>query len=416
MINLGETMRYLSLFSGIEAASVAWAPLGWTCVGVAEIEPFPCRLLAHYYPDVPNLGDIREITEEQILALGSIDIVIGGFPCQDLSIAGKRKGLKNEDGSITRSGLFFDAMRIVRWSKARFCLLENVPGIYSSNGGRDFAAVVGELLGVEFNVPRGGWKNTGVAASDRGLLEWSTLDAQWFGVPQRRRRMFALADFGDWTRRPPILFDAESLRGDPPPSREKGEKATGTLGARADLSRGAQDAACGHMIVMATGQPNAEILYDKSPTITCAHEQPIVYALSGNVIGRKPEHGGNGIGCDDSGVSYTLTRTDQHAIACCYRTNAAGQVMNQGDVTATITTFTDPTQQFITCAVRESTADKQQFITCAYGVGESPDLAHCRRRDASKADKHESTTYILQEMAIRRLTPLECERLQGFPD
>ena len=88
-------MRYLSLFSGIEAASQAFIPLGWECVGVAEIEPFPCKVLAHHYPDVPNLGSVTEITKEQIESLGHIDLVVGGFPCQDLSIAGKRKGLQN---------------------------------------------------------------------------------------------------------------------------------------------------------------------------------------------------------------------------------------------------------------------------------------------------------------------------------
>lgn len=106
-------MRFLSLFSGIEAASAAWIGLGWECVGVAEIETFPCKLLAHYYPDVPNLGSVTNITKEQIEALGRIDLVVGGFPCQDLSVAGKRKGLRNEDGSATRSGLFLPQCKLL---------------------------------------------------------------------------------------------------------------------------------------------------------------------------------------------------------------------------------------------------------------------------------------------------------------
>ena len=106
-------MRYLSLFSGIEAASVAFLPLGWECVAVAEIEKFSCAVLAHHYPDVKNLGDITKITEDQIKALGPIDLIVGGFPCQDLSVAGKRKGLTCEEtGLNTRSGLFYEAMRI----------------------------------------------------------------------------------------------------------------------------------------------------------------------------------------------------------------------------------------------------------------------------------------------------------------
>ena len=105
-------MRYLSLFSGIEAATVAWEFLGWEAVGFAEFEDFPKAVLKYHYPNVPELGDVTKITKEQIIALGHIDIVVGGSPCQDLSIAGKRAGLKHDDGSATRSGLFDEQMRI----------------------------------------------------------------------------------------------------------------------------------------------------------------------------------------------------------------------------------------------------------------------------------------------------------------
>ena len=220
-------MRYLSLFSGIEACSVAWAPLGWECVAVAEIEPWPSRVLAHHYPDVPNLGDVTKVTEEQIAALGRIDVVVFGSPCQDLSVAGKRKGL---DGA--RSGLFFTAMQIVGWARqwcdCRFALWENVPGAFSSNKGRDFAAVVDAMAGLEgTGVPPKGWGTEGCALGAEAMVEWSTLDAQWFGVAQRRRRVFALADFGDWRNRPPILLEPESLRGNSAPRREAGEDVAG---------------------------------------------------------------------------------------------------------------------------------------------------------------------------------------------
>lgn len=221
-------MRFLSLFSGIEAASVAWEPLGWECVGVAEIEPFPCAVLSHHYPAVPNLGSVTDITEEDIKNLGQIDLVVGGFPCQDLSVAGKRKGLRNDDGTTTRSGLFFDAMRIVQWARehggCRFLLVENVPGLFSSNQGRDFAEVVGEMAGCRYDVPDNGWQNTGVCLGSEGMVEWCVLDAQWFGVAQRRRRVFALADFGEWADRPPLLFERHSLSGDSAPSRQAGER------------------------------------------------------------------------------------------------------------------------------------------------------------------------------------------------
>ena len=234
-------MRFLSLFSGIEAASVAWLPMGWECVAVAEIEPFCCAALTHYYPSVPNLGSVTEITKQQVQDLGHIDVVVFGFPCQDLSVAGKRKGLKDDDGTPTRSGLFFNAMRIVEWSGARWALAENVPGLFSSNGGRDFAAVVGEMAGADIDVPQEGWQNTGVATGESGLVEWCVLDAQWFGVPQRRRRVFLVRDTGDWRSRPPLLFDSESLSGNPPPSREAGAGVAHTLARGACGSHGRYD-------------------------------------------------------------------------------------------------------------------------------------------------------------------------------
>ena len=149
-------MRYLSLFSGIEAVSNAWHDFG-TPVGFSEIEPFPCAVLAHHYPDIPNLGDVTQITEDQIKALGAIDIVVFGSPCQDLSVAGKRKGLINADGNITRSGLFFNAINIAQWARkhcgCRFALWENVPGAFSSNKGADFAQVVSLMAGLDDLAP-----------------------------------------------------------------------------------------------------------------------------------------------------------------------------------------------------------------------------------------------------------------------
>jgi DNA (cytosine-5)-methyltransferase 1 len=229
-------MRYLSLFSGIEAASVAWKPLGWECVGVAEIEPFPCAVLKHHYPDVPNLGDITKVTQDQIEALGRIDLVVGGFPCQDLSVAGKRKGMTNADGSLTRSGLFFTAMHIIEWAKPRWVVVENVPGLFSSNKGRDFGSVVGELAGVEIGVPADGWQNSGVAVGPKGLVEWTVLDAQFVrvesrprAVPQRRRRVFVVRDSGNWGNRPPLFLNSESLQRNTPPRREAGKGFTHSI-------------------------------------------------------------------------------------------------------------------------------------------------------------------------------------------
>jgi site-specific DNA-cytosine methylase len=227
-------VRFVSLFSGIEAASAAWAPLGWECAAVAEIEPFPCAVLAHHYPGVPNLGDVTKISEKAVRALGPIDVVVAGFPCQDVSIAGKRKGFKNADGSATRSGLFWDAMRFVQRARQfcglRWLVLENVPGLFSSHAGRDFGAVVGAMAGCGFDVPRDGWRSAGCAAGPHGLVEWSVLDAQFRGLAQRRKRVFLVADFGDWAGRPPVLLERESMLGDPAPGREARKGSAGGAG------------------------------------------------------------------------------------------------------------------------------------------------------------------------------------------
>lgn len=219
-------MRYISLFSGIEAATVAWHPLGWECVAVSEIDPFASALLALKYPGVPNLGDVTKVTELDIARLGAVDLVVFGSPCQDLSLAGKREGLAG-----ARSGLFFAAVEIVRWTRVwggcRFALWENVCGAFSSNKGRDFAAVVDALAGVDGTpVPPKGWGTEGCAVGTEAMVEWSVLDAQWFGVAQRRRRVFALADFGDWSNRPPILLEPQGVRGDSAPIRAAGAGVT----------------------------------------------------------------------------------------------------------------------------------------------------------------------------------------------
>lgn len=220
-------MRYLSLFSGIEACTVAWKPLGWECVAVAEIEPFPCAVLAHHYPNVPNLGDVTKITEQQIKELGQIDLVVFGSPCQNLSVAGNRKGLQGES-----SGLFYEAIRLIQYARkhcgTRFALWENVPGAFLSNKGDDFREVVRELsANRDINTPENGWGNTGVALGENGLVEWRVLNAQYFGLAQRRKRVFAIVDFGNWMDRPPILLEPKSLCGNTPPSRETGQDTTG---------------------------------------------------------------------------------------------------------------------------------------------------------------------------------------------
>lgn len=422
----------MSLFSGIEACSVAWHPLGWECVGVSEIEPFPCAVLAYHYPNTPNLGDVTQITEEQIKALGSIDVVVGGSPCQDLSVAGKRKGMINADGTITRSGLFYNQYNIFKWAQkrcgARFLLWENVPGAFSSNKGADFASVVSLMAGLDdLAPPENGWGGEGIALGDNGLLEWCTLDAQHFGVAQRRRRVFALLDAGDWRNRPPILLERESLRGNTAPSRSEGQEitrcprsslasgkpTTGTLMANAGtkLWLGNQEVFSG----------DYRILHQVTDTLTSngdAHsgfrdEKGLVlntaYGIPGNWIGRKPENGGNAIEPMHN-VAPCLTKTDIHGVAHpVVLMDQGGSAMNVLE-DGTVGTLRRETHGHEPCIVA---AFKGGQGSSAGGIGYDE---HTSPTLTSAESGSNRTPALLQNMAVRRLTPIECERLQGFPD
>lgn len=181
-------MRYATVCSGIEAPSQAWHSLGWEPVFFSEIEKFPSAVLAHHYPNVPNLGDMTKIKASEYH--GAIDLFCGGTPCQSFSLAGLRKGLADPRGNLMLS-----FVGIIAKMRPRWIIWENVPGVLSSNSGRDFGTFLGALgqLGYGF--------------------AYRILDAQFFGVAQRRRRVFVVGYFGDW--RPPaaVLFEPESLRG-----------------------------------------------------------------------------------------------------------------------------------------------------------------------------------------------------------
>ena len=230
-------LTYATVCSGIECMSAAVAPLGgWRPVFFSEIEPFPCALLKHRYPTVPNLGDMTKIKAEKIgeekwritngtdaveLA-GRLGCLAGGTPCQDVSVAGKRAGMA--EGSGTRSSLAFHFARLCRELQPRWVLWENVPGVLTSNGGRDFAhfaRAVGEC----------GYS-----------LAYRVLDAQWVrvdglprGVPQRRRRVWLVGHLGDdWRTPAEVLFEPQGVRGDSPPRRVTGQGASGAAGGGAE--------------------------------------------------------------------------------------------------------------------------------------------------------------------------------------
>jgi len=414
-------MRFLSVCSGIEAASVAWNPLGWKAVAFSEIEPFPCALLAHHYPDTPNWGDMTKYKEWPDV---SIDLLCGGTPCQSFSVAGLRKGLDDPRGNLM---LTFGA--IAAKYRPKWLVWENVPGVLSSNGGRDFGSFLG-LLGV---------LGYGFA--------YRVLDAQYFGVAQRRRRVFVVGCLGDWRSAAAVLFERHSLQGHPAPSRKAG-KAAPTIPSRSTAGGGlGTDFDCdGGVITMAHGQGGAEIGFDRGPTLTCNHEAPIAaYPVGVTIHGTDPtvqkvasydelaqclraRTPGN---IDNSSTTVVQQPVAFQDTADCL-TAAYGTKWN-GNASATNGSLfvAQPVAYGIRTANTSSNGwgiqeECTHTLDCAQGVavavalrgregGATAELGdevqNCLRASGGGGDK----PHVLHAMQVRRLTPVECEALQGFP-
>lgn len=265
-------VRYISVFSGIEAATVAWEPLGWEPVAFCEIDTFPSAVLAHRFPNVPNLGDITRVDWSEYY--GEVDLIVGGSPCQSFSIAGKREGLKGE------SGLMFEYIRAVREVMPRYFIWENVPGALSCEKGAAFGQLLREMDALGYG------------------LAWRVLDAQFFDVAQRRERVFLVGCLGDAERAAEILFEQESLRWDSTSSREKREE----LAARAKRGAGGSFLPINTMV-----------------------------ATRGGKLGR-----GTGFGIGENGeAQFTLSTAHSHGVAYCINTLdvpavAAGFKYHQG--------------------------------------------------------------------------------------
>ena len=411
-------MKYLSLCSGIEAATVAWHPLGWEAVAYSEIERFPSEVLAHHYPSTPNLGDMTKFKEWSIES--DVDVLVGGTPCQSFSVAGLRKGLDDPRGN-----LMLTYLAIAKQYRPNWLVWENVPGVLSSNGGRDFGSFLG-----------------GLAECGYGFA-YRVLDAQYFGVAQRRRRVFVVGYLGDWRAAAAVLFERHSLSGHPAPSREKREgvasstrtgASVGSLCARTGQSISVQDAAQGHLMqwppeIAPTidahfgnkqGLENQHIngggeclplvskcLITKNrmdaetetliPT-TGGHFSCEPIALAENTIGRKPENGGNGDGFTDGGPMYTLNATGVHGVA--QPIAFSGQMSNpQTDVDMT-----------------QTLQAKNPMAVCLMDQGGSVMNIENDMTGTLRRETHGHEPVVMQAMAVRRLTPVECERLQGFPD
>jgi len=324
-------------------------------------------VLAERWPAVPNLGDVNDVTEWDIQALGHIDVVIFGSPCQDLSIAGKQKGLTGE-----RSGLFHVGLSIARWARPRWILWENVFGAFSSCAGRDFATVVGAMAGCDVTVPPKGWGNEGAVVGQEAMVEWSTLDAQWFGVAQRRRRVFALADFGDWRSRRPVLLEPESLRGDSAPSRSAGQGATGSPAAGAGVDGVLPP------VAMCLNAGGVNRLDAESQTLIAFHHNAQVDQMN----------------------------FDPHTAACCEVVKQAAVCLT-GQVTHALNTCNNGKGSSEDGTGRGTPIVAVDFYNGDIAAEAATLRVHC---------EYSCGQGVIVGPSVRRLTEIECERLQGFPD
>ena len=415
-------MKYGSICSGIEAATAAWHPLGWEASFFSEIEKFPRQVLAHHYPDVPLHGDFTTIQDKDY---DPIELLVGGTPCQSFSVAGLRKGLSDERGNLT-----LEFIRLAQRLRPRWLVWENVPGVLSIDKGRSFGSFLG-----------------GLAECGYGFA-YRVLDAQYFGVPQRRRRVFVVGYLGDWRPAAQVLFEREGLQGDITPCRETREDLAKCLAARAG-SRHRED---GDTFVASTlkgegwdasedgtGRQNL-IVSSTGETAHCLNaggmgrqdfETETMIAIQGSMIGRSDDAGPNGSGYDDTGACFTLTKTDVHAVA--FQSYASStQSLNPDVVTPTLDVSKAggaavAFAQNQMGEVREgevfntlntnSNASGRNTPMVAIGWSEEltaqEGLAGTIQRGGN-GGRHEGVMTCSRQ--VRRLTPVECERLQGFPD
>jgi DNA (cytosine-5)-methyltransferase 1 len=328
-------MKFLSVCSGIEAASVAWNPIGWEAVGFSEIEPFPCAVLKHHYPSVPNFGDMTKFKEWPD---ATIDVLCGGTPCQSFSVAGLRKGLDDPRGN-----LMLTFLAIAKRYRPSWVVWENVPGVLSSNGGRDFGSFLG-----------------GLAECGYGFA-YRVLDAQYFGVAQRRKRVFVVGYLGDWHRAAAVLFEQHSLQGHPAPSRQTRQRVAPTVTNGPPFSRTENERV----------ECDALVSHEVAPTID---------ASFGRLHGCSGQDANHGHG---------------HLISMCL--NAGGQQRLDAESETLI-----PTIGGI-------------FSAQAFDWQSGGDSRGLDPKPTAQLQACQVPAVMQTSMQVRRLTPEECEALQGFP-
>lgn len=385
-------MKYLSVCSGIEAASVAWSSLGWDPVAFSEIEPFPSAVLAERFPDIPNLGDMTNYEEWN---LPTIDLLVGGTPCQSFSVAGQRKSLGDDRGNLC---LFF--CRIADKFNPQWVLWENVPGVLSSRDNA-FGCFLGELCGADSPLLRDGrWPDCGVVCGPRRTVAWRVLDAQWFGVAQRRRRVFVLASRGyrNFRCANVLLPVGEGLPGYFEKSGGKRDQVAGLVGKSSQESMFVGDYSsynCGY-----GGRFNSSLGIsrgDISPTLVS--KGPAIVCMAGNTIGRSLHNGGNGRGYSTDGVSYTLTTSDIHCV--CYENHGQDSRVKE---------LKDGVSNTISAKMGTGGGNVNIVLHILQDPVSDENVAPCL------SGANQANIGIFNGSLVRKLMPVECERLQGFPD
>lgn len=381
-VNDNKALRFLSVCSGIEAASVAWNPLGWQAVAFSEIEKFPSAVLAHHYPDVPNLGDFTKIDTS---ALGRVDILCGGTPCQAFSIAGARRSLEDARGNLTLAFVEL-AHELATGNGLRNAVWENVPGVISTKDNA-FGCFLAGLVGADDTLlpPYGHkWPNAGMVAGPRARAAWRFLDAQYFGLAQRRKRVIVIADFGNGADPAAVLFERKSLSGNTPPRRETGQNVAPTINARPSGGGGlGTDFDLDGGLISSTGS--------------------VAHCLNAGGMGRQDYETETMIA-----HPYTLAirgRGESHDLE--YRQDGTSNALltpNGGRGGIGVGAICAPLNTQMGLRGADTSNTNREGV----GIGEIGDPAFTLQAAHSHA--------VITPWAVRRLTPTECERLQGFPD
>ena len=373
-------MKYISFCSGIEAATAAWHPLGWKPLAFCEIDKFPSRVLAHHYPSVPNLGDFTAV--DWSAWTGKADICVGGTPCQAFSVAGLRKSLRDERGNLSLE--FIRAVNIIR---PQYVVWENVPGVLSTSDNA-FGCFLAGLVGCEEPIVfEHGWPDAGVVDGPLRTACWRVLDAQYFGLAQRRRRVFVVASAGDGTHPAEILFEWESLRRDSPPRREAGEGVAGVLEARSKGGGGGPGA----------GTDGARAGY----------LQPVAMCLNAGGMNRIDAE-------SETLIASTLKSNDSGNDAALELCPTLRAMPGGGG--------NHPAVAIQAGALRENPdsgpdgVGVQEHIAYTLEARAEVQAVCANTLNGNSGRMQVESTFVPQQMAVRRLTPTECERLQGFPD